>query len=1111
MVLKGMQKRRTARGVSAARPQGSTRPKPRCVYTVSRAIAWAARGAARCGPVTLARAVWPLLVLLCCVSGVWGAAPSQSGQQLPVAPELSETTPRLVIEAGGHTAIIRALLFTADGRELISVSDDKTVRVWSVTPDGRRASLQRTLRGAFDDGEGGSLYAASLSPPDTQGRQQWLAVGGVLPGTSDADRYAIRLHDYATGEVVALLRGHRDKVFALAFAPTGTWLASAGKDQTIRLWDLAQLRGNQFAGTPLVLTGHTDHVYDLAWSPTGHRLASAAYDTTVGLWNTERLAQGQAVLLARLHGHTKQVHTVAFHPEGQTLASGGLDQSIRLWQVQDGAPRGVLAQAAHEIAALSFAPDGRMLLAGRLGGSDMPKRLTLYAYPSGVEQRAFIEHQNIVLATAFHPSGQWVASGGGNEKEVILWDVATGQGLARLQGRGTTIWAVGFAADGSAFSWGQTYAYTNDNNRGPLEHHFDLAQLTRRRGSVAQPVRASERLGDLSLTPERGGPFHYTSRLHIQRRGKHLGTIERGARDGYQHTAYTLTPDGNSVLSGGFHGVLTLHALDGSLRTRFVGHTGEIKTVAVSADGRWALSGASDQTINLWSLASPPAAGGTDIGPTLRLFPTTDGAWVAWTPHGYFAASERGASASLVGYSVNQGMDKLARHVALDQMYEALYRPDLVLAALQRPLPPTVPAPPQGGSVPAPVQTVTGVLQGGPPPRVTFVSPANSMTVAESHIDVRIALSDQGGGIGKVLWKINDTLVSEHTATDLEIPAQPRGVTVGVDTTGATGVPAATPQGTAFMLSKRLLLSPGTNLLEVTAYNQRNEVESRVHTLALTRVDPSPQAVAPRPTAPASGSIVAPPKLYVVAVGINQYRPGTVPFLRYAVADAQALVQALRQGGKTLFDTVTAVEVLDTQATRQGITTALDTVAAQAQPQDVFVLSLAGHGVVLDGVYHFLPYDLTGIDVEAIRRSAITQSDLQQWLARIQARQSVVLLDTCQSGDLPVLRASLQTMAEQVAVDKLTRATGRAIIAATTATQAAVEGYEGHGLFTYAVLEALRTVKNKDGQIRIYDIAAYVQDRVPALAQQLFGVEQTPVTRMDGRNFALSMVHARRE
>jgi WD40 repeat protein len=52
-------------------------------------------------------------------------------------PQTRENGPSLVLEAGGHLAVIRALLFTADGRELVSAGDDKTIRVWSVSADGR--------------------------------------------------------------------------------------------------------------------------------------------------------------------------------------------------------------------------------------------------------------------------------------------------------------------------------------------------------------------------------------------------------------------------------------------------------------------------------------------------------------------------------------------------------------------------------------------------------------------------------------------------------------------------------------------------------------------------------------------------------------------------------------------------------------------------------------------------------------------------------------------------------------------------------------------------------------------------------------------------------------
>ena len=82
----------------------------------------------------------PLSLMLAMVS-VCFLQTFAGGQYTIVPPTAAAQTldsdPRLVLEAGGHSAIIRESLFTADGRELVSVSDDKTMRVWSVSPDGR--------------------------------------------------------------------------------------------------------------------------------------------------------------------------------------------------------------------------------------------------------------------------------------------------------------------------------------------------------------------------------------------------------------------------------------------------------------------------------------------------------------------------------------------------------------------------------------------------------------------------------------------------------------------------------------------------------------------------------------------------------------------------------------------------------------------------------------------------------------------------------------------------------------------------------------------------------------------------------------------------------------
>ena len=505
-------------------------------------------------------------------------------------------------------------------------------------------------------------------------------MGGLFAGTPN-ESYAIRLHDYASGEVVALLCGHNDVILALAFAPAGRWLASAGKDGTIRLWDLAALQGQTLTQAPLVLTEHTDHISDLAWSSTGDRLASASYDRTIGLWDTAQLAQHHVPLVARIRGHDDQIQTVAFHPSGTVLASGGKDHTIRLWQARDGAALGVFARPQYKVSALSFAPDGARLLAGNFS-PPQPDRLPLLTYPSGKTEQVFTGHQNVVVATAFHPSGQWVATGGGEHKEILLWQVGTGAILSRLEGGGRTIYAVGFAPDGRSLSWGHTAAYTSANRQGPLEHRFDLTQLTRLPGgfTAASPVQALERLGTLALVLEPGGPYKHNSRLHVQDGARRLSTMTRGHTDGYRHSAYTFTPDGQRVLSGGLNGALQLYTLDGTRRVDLVGHAGEIKAVAVSADGRWALSGSNDQTLCLWSL--PPALpdGPTALRPALTLFPAQDGEWVAWTPEGYFVASARGIH--LIGASINQGLDKTAAYISGEQLRERFYRPELIQARL---------------------------------------------------------------------------------------------------------------------------------------------------------------------------------------------------------------------------------------------------------------------------------------------------------------------------------------------------------------------------------------------------------------------------------------------
>jgi WD40 repeat protein len=87
---------------------------------------------------------------------------------LPAAALADE--PILVIDPGGHLSKIWDIMFTSDGKYLVSAGDDKVVRVWDV----KTGETARTIRGQIGDGSEGKIFAAALSAND-----KYLAVGGV--------------------------------------------------------------------------------------------------------------------------------------------------------------------------------------------------------------------------------------------------------------------------------------------------------------------------------------------------------------------------------------------------------------------------------------------------------------------------------------------------------------------------------------------------------------------------------------------------------------------------------------------------------------------------------------------------------------------------------------------------------------------------------------------------------------------------------------------------------------------------------------------------------------------------------------------------------------------
>jgi WD40 repeat protein len=150
---------------------------------------------------------------------------------LAQAPKLGAGTarevPHLMLDTGGHMAQVRDIAFTPDGKYVVSAGDDKVIRLW----DWQAGKTVRTLRGQTDQGNEGKLMAMALSP---DGR--WLAAGGWMDTSSASTPCCgdIRLYDFATGEVVALLKGHTSTVIGLAFSRDSKFISSLLLDGTAR-------------------------------------------------------------------------------------------------------------------------------------------------------------------------------------------------------------------------------------------------------------------------------------------------------------------------------------------------------------------------------------------------------------------------------------------------------------------------------------------------------------------------------------------------------------------------------------------------------------------------------------------------------------------------------------------------------------------------------------------------------------------------------------------------------------------------------------------------------------------------------------------------------------
>lgn len=374
-------------------------------------------------------------------------------------------------------------------------------------------------------------------------------------------------------------------------------------------------------------------------------------------------------------------------------------------------------------------------------------------------------------------------------------------------------------------------------------------------------------------------------------------------------------------------------------------------------------------------------------------------------------------------------------------------------------------------------------------PEVHFVSKNQLPIIAEqSNLQVEIEAWDQQSNLSRIQLTINEVPLLDLSSRDEPHLAVRR-----------------------FRRSIPVQLTAPQNVISVQCWNEKGVPSLKDK--YFVRYTPKHQKVKP--------------DLHLAVVGVSRYKDQSMN-LRYAAKDAHDVL-AVFQDRQGAFNKIYSHELLDHEVTKENINSLRKKLMA-AKPEDRVILFVAGHGILDDQLdFYFATHD---IDFSHPKNRGVTFQNLESLLADVQARQKVLFMDACHSGELDKASTSRDLIAQNTEAGKVTfrsfgnrnirqkqglqnafttmkdlfvdlrRKSGTIVISAAAGVEMAIEGGElANGVFTFALLEGmgagnqsgLPADKNRDKQLSISELQKYVMNRVPELTNGM----QQPTSRVE--------------
>jgi WD40 repeat protein len=1024
--------------------------------------------------------------------------------------------PELIVDSGGRLGMCDVLLFTPDGRELIAVGDDKVVRIWQYRDGKLDPATVRVLRWGIWREQRGAMKALAVSP---DGRR--IAVGGAGVLTSTVSILRLASGDVEAAKAPPFEPGVNGEVMALTFAPSGTRVAFGAADGSVWVWDFVAGEDGKVAA-PRRLGGHAsdekiNRVRMVHFTGENSLLSAAEFGGDLLSWDAAADNPKPKSVL-----HMKGVgglFRAELSPDEKWLAAAAYGSKVELFAVDGSATASLPLEKGETARSIAFDPKGRRLAVGvrtvvegsafRVEGDD---RIVFYDLTGKAPKPSpGPPHKFRADCLTFHPTELFLAVAGGDDHEVTLWDLADlKKPSAVAVGRGTSLWGVGLSADGEQLGVRDRRdakaADPNARGAGPWRV-FNLATREWQADDKFEAVAQLDQSDGWRVEPHATDQFVWYA---VHKAGPKFALPLDGDRDGMP-TCYTFIPavGGRPLrLAVGHIFGLSIYEVsaNGVRRSRLcVGHQGYVTALAVSKDREWLISASEDQTVAAWSLSKewpsqatvgaafelkndrllvtavdaggPAWEAGLVVGdevtafsfaskgwqedhkdqwlerltsrdpgkgpepgkehalqvrrgkktvkllttlkqrPLWRFFPARDNEWVLWMwRNSYYDSSTNGDFC--VGWHVNNAADPLGKPTfyRAEQFRKVFRRPDVIDKLLAE------------RDVFAALQTPGADLR---PVRFTDLAPQavkltlDKTTTDKEDLEAKLQVAVQGVNPDNQpqraeIWVNGCCLdrLDDWSKWKKEEEMYRRAYTI----------PAK-------------FLRAGENVVTLQVYNAQG-----------ARAETSQKATCRRP-APAQ------PKLFVVAVGVNDYK-ATAPAggkrelgdLESARADAEAMAKTW--GEQVLYAQPQVVTLLDEKAQPQQILDALAKVAGAAGPDDRCVVFLAGHGDALPIVgpkgaksskFVFCGPSYTRATAAA---TGLTDDQLYRSLSAVPCR-ALVLIDACHSG--------AASKADNPVRGLTPGGQGPVVLSACDVNQQSLEDPKElhHGLFTAAVLKAL--------------------------------------------------------